>query len=881
MAVLTPEQVARILEIIRDGSTAIAIATTGSEFPKAELDRLVSEGYLKADELEDFVKDSFAFGQLMQQTPAAKAMSYADFQKHVKAHPVVMSKPEKQAYDVARQRAGMYCVGLGSRYSEIAGQAIIEHDDALATRLRSGIKAEVSEAVAKRDTVGQLKTRLGQMAGEWERDWGRVAATESQMAHQEGFLGSVVERHGDDELLAKVPEPDACPHCLKHYRDAEGKPRVAPASWWYEQGTSNAGRKAADWKPVLGAMHPWCRCQLVRVPGGWEFDDEWSLVPSDTEKSDQVAESATRLTKARKLQGRTKFQGFDISIENRKGSVRRWYDKATDTEGETKMRIPYGYIRMTEGTDGDHVDVFVGAHEDAPNVYVVHQMKAPSFKVFDEDKCMLGFRSAASAKRAYLAHFDQPGFFGSMTTMTVDAFRDKVFSRKGVMIKAGPFIGPRGGKWADPKHTIPWKEPKPTKQLGLFDQPPKRKFFVGDMETIGRSNAQFALDTGDVLSDQEWEERLDTYRDNAGTTARSEGGEDAVDVAVAAFDAWLERARPPKKDIPPQKVDLDEMMAEFEARRAKRKVERKRIKKEGSAGTKDIAKMSNAQVEAIALEVIERAYKQHHERKAMGPGAKEPVLTPAAVLDWAVQVTGTVGDDYAAKLDGGKWPRSRRDGVKLMKQALERLRNAGKLGSSGVVINGRDARAYEPTGFSKSEVAAWTKAITAVGFTPDQFSLVVKHARQGHDQARKALDSVYAELAKAGFPIEHASRRPGAVGTMGHHSKPARTAGENVRPGKVGEPHPEWPLGREDMKKKGRRQKRKLPLAKDKLDVVGHSRGKGGWGHGYDADAVANTTRSSSEPQDRTDARESLDVQQRSRASLREGSKISDLEIHR
>lgn len=27
------------------------------------------------------------------------------------------------------------------------------------------------------------------------------------------------------------------------------------------------------------------------------------------------------------------------------------------------------------------------------------------------------------------------------------------------LTKAGPFIGPRGGKWADPKHTIPWKEP--------------------------------------------------------------------------------------------------------------------------------------------------------------------------------------------------------------------------------------------------------------------------------------------------------------------------------------------------------------------------------------------------------------------------------------
>lgn len=36
--------------------------------------------------------------------------------------------------------------------------------------------------------------------------------------------------------------------------------------------------------------------------------------------------------------------------------------------------------------------------------------------------------------------------------------------------KAGPFIGPRGGKWADAKHTIPWKEPKGSKGApGLDD----------------------------------------------------------------------------------------------------------------------------------------------------------------------------------------------------------------------------------------------------------------------------------------------------------------------------------------------------------------------------------------------------------------------------
>ena len=33
--------------------------------------------------------------------------------------------------------------------------------------------------------------------------------------------------------------------------------------------------------------------------------------------------------------------------------------------------------------------------------------------------------------------------------------------------KAGPFIGPKGGKWADAKHTIPWKKEKPKKRAKI------------------------------------------------------------------------------------------------------------------------------------------------------------------------------------------------------------------------------------------------------------------------------------------------------------------------------------------------------------------------------------------------------------------------------
>ena len=133
-----------------------------------------------------------------------------------------------------------------------------------------------------------------------------------------------------------------------------------------------------------------------------------------------------------KLQGRTKLYGMDISIENKKGS----YRSGTDKDGHkwhTYMNYDYGYIRETVGTDSDHVDCYIGSDKDAKKVYIIHQNDPVTHK-YDEDKCMLCFSSAADAKKAYRKQYDRPGFYGSMTTMTVDEFKSYVFSHLGKKI---------------------------------------------------------------------------------------------------------------------------------------------------------------------------------------------------------------------------------------------------------------------------------------------------------------------------------------------------------------------------------------------------------------------------------------------------------------
>ena len=156
-----------------------------------------------------------------------------------------------------------------------------------------------------------------------------------------------------------------------------------------------------------------------------------SILPQlDNLSSKNVTKSLTY--SGHKLQGRTRLYGMDISIENKKGSYRSGVDK-DGHKWKTFMHYDYGYIRGTVGTDKDHLDCYVGSDKEAQKVYVIHQNDPVTHK-YDEDKCMLCFSSAADAKAAYMKQYDRPGFYGSMTTMTIEQFKSFIFSHKGKMV---------------------------------------------------------------------------------------------------------------------------------------------------------------------------------------------------------------------------------------------------------------------------------------------------------------------------------------------------------------------------------------------------------------------------------------------------------------
>lgn len=187
----------------------------------------------------------------------------------------------------------------------------------------------------------------------------------------------------------------------------------------------------------LAAM-PYDVGQDPAVPPLVGYEDP-AVAPLDYGMSlrDDVDESAYEAEKPTEAQreagnykkGHVRIHGLDVCIETPRGARRKpeW----------PKLPAHYGYIRRTEGRDGDQVDVFVGKHPKSERVFVIDQG--------DEDKVMLGFKSRRKAVKAYHAAYDDGRKPDGVKEMSVKKFRE----------------------WLDAEFALAWDESKhPREEAG-------------------------------------------------------------------------------------------------------------------------------------------------------------------------------------------------------------------------------------------------------------------------------------------------------------------------------------------------------------------------------------------------------------------------------
>ena len=80
---------------------------------------------------------------------------------------------------------------------------------------------------------------------------------------------------GMEALVYKDVFPQACRWCIKLYLTGGigSEPRIFKVSELKANG-NNYGLKPMQWKPIIGSVHPFCRCNLEQYDPDREWDSK-------------------------------------------------------------------------------------------------------------------------------------------------------------------------------------------------------------------------------------------------------------------------------------------------------------------------------------------------------------------------------------------------------------------------------------------------------------------------------------------------------------------------------------------------------------------------------------------------------------------------------
>jgi len=135
------------------------------------------------------------------------------------------------------------------------------------------IRETIIEGKLNRKNDREIIRELRKKTGDWNRNFQKSVQYISHTALNEGRAAIILRRNGalTRSYVFFHVLPGACKKCVELYlTDGEGsKPRVFTLAQLKKNGT-NIGKKAADYKATLGALHVNCRCMVSEYFGPLE-----------------------------------------------------------------------------------------------------------------------------------------------------------------------------------------------------------------------------------------------------------------------------------------------------------------------------------------------------------------------------------------------------------------------------------------------------------------------------------------------------------------------------------------------------------------------------------------------------------------------------------
>jgi hypothetical protein len=278
---LTPQQIDELLSILDRYTWTFLAYHVGEEILTDNQKRILITSGVNLGDIKRTnynTEHAFKFGILSDSIgeAAAKKMNYDQLKSYLSSPKAFkLSSIENAAMQSLKYQTASEVIKLGERIKGDIKHELVQADLKRHTVKHNSIVTDAArKAIEDRKYVTEVVSQIGRKTGKWNQDLGRISDFVLHQAFDEGRAAVMAREGGDDALVYKDVYPGACNHCIKAYLigGASSAPRVFKISELKANGT-NVGRKAEDWLPVIGPLHPWCRCTLNKAPAGMTLRD--------------------------------------------------------------------------------------------------------------------------------------------------------------------------------------------------------------------------------------------------------------------------------------------------------------------------------------------------------------------------------------------------------------------------------------------------------------------------------------------------------------------------------------------------------------------------------------------------------------------------------
>jgi hypothetical protein len=282
MPLFTSKQQKGVLKAIKDRVNAFVIEVYGkATATPAYVAKLVKEGLVDPAKDLKIVENSFILGKMKAYLSKDEYSSYTKDQMDFDYRASDLTALDRFILDHIRNDTLQHITRLKEDISRGIFDTLLAANRKQASEavIRAAATGVIEEGFKAGSSVQDIASELERVMGTKERDWNKIAMTETWNARLKGESSAIIAKAGKYDIsdginsqVAKVPNANACQDCTRLHLDGAGNPIVHTLADLIANG-DNVGKKRKDWKPGVTVVHPNCACALVYVPNGMGFKD--------------------------------------------------------------------------------------------------------------------------------------------------------------------------------------------------------------------------------------------------------------------------------------------------------------------------------------------------------------------------------------------------------------------------------------------------------------------------------------------------------------------------------------------------------------------------------------------------------------------------------